>query len=226
MEKIGIIGAGFIGQACAQILTQSGYKVMLSNSRDKNTIASFASNIGCEIGSQIEAISFANIILIAIPFANYTSLPADLLSNKIILDTMNYYPDRDGHIEVLDKRQITTSEMVANHLNQSRVVKVFNAILATDILKDAKPDNKENRRAIPIAGDDEPAKQIVVSLLNNIGYDYIDAGGLCDSWKFERAKPAYCIPLNAKDLELALEQACRTKELPHNSWHNIKDTHN
>lgn len=219
MEKIGIIGAGFIGQACAQLFMQAGYEAMLSNSRDKKTLYSIASSIGCKIGSQQEAITFGDIVLVAIPFINYHSLPTDLLSNKVVFDAMNYYPDRDGHIEQLDQHQITTSEMLAAHLKQSHIVKVFNAILAKDIVKDAKRDDEKNRRAIPISSNDEQAKQIAISLLTRTGYDHVDVGELSNSWRFERAKPAYCIPLNSKDLTQALAQANRTDELPHNSWH-------
>jgi len=191
---------------------------MLCNSRDKNTLFSVASNLGCEIGNQEETIDFSEIILVAIPFVNYQQLPTDLLSNKIVLDTMNYYPDRDGHMEQLDSYQTTTSELVAQHLCKSKIVKVFNAILARDILKDAKPNDKTNRRALPIAGNDDLAKQTVYELINQVGFDYIDVGELSESWRFERAKPAYCVPLNLDQLKHALSKADRQLELPHNSW--------
>ncbi|WP_239373639.1 NADPH-dependent F420 reductase [Snodgrassella gandavensis] len=218
LKKIGIIGAGFVGQAYATIFMRAGYQVMLSNSRDKNTLFSVSSNIGCQIGSRDEAIEFGNVILIAIPFTNYSQLPADLMDNKIVLDAMNYYPNRDGHFQQLDNYEITTSELVAQHLSKSKIVKVFNAILAKDIVKDAKPDDKLNRRAIPVAGNDLAAKQTVFNLLEHVGYDYVDVGLLSDSWKFERAKPAYCFPLNVQQLHDALKQAQRDIELPENSW--------
>ncbi len=218
LKKIGIIGAGFVGQAWAKLFIQTGYQVMLCNSRDKNTLFSVASSLGCKIGSQEETIDFSDIILVAIPFINYQQLPTNLLSNKIVLDTMNYYPDRDGHIEQLDSYQTTTSELVAQHLCKSKIVKVFNAILARDILKDAKPYDKTNRRALPIAGNDDLAKQTVYELINQVGFDYIDIGNLSESWRFERAKPAYCVPLNLEQLQQALSKADRKLELPHNSW--------
>lgn len=218
MKKIGIIGAGFIGQAWAKLFMQAGYQVMVSNSRGKNTLFSVASSIDCETGSQEEAIEFAEIILIAIPFNNYLQLPAESMSNKIVLDTMNYYPDRDGHWPQLDKREITTSELVAQHFSKSKVVKVFNAILASDVIKDARPNDKLNRRAIPVAGNDLTAKQTVFKILDQVGYDFVDAGLLSDSWRFERAKPAYCVPLNIRQLQEALEQAQRNIDLPENSW--------
>lgn len=219
IEKVGIIGAGFIGQACARLFLQAGYDVMLSNSRDKNTLYSVASSISCKIGDLQDAIAFSDIIILAIPFINYTSLPADLLSHKIVLDATNYYPDRDGNIEQLDQYQTTTSEMVANHLKQSRIVKIFNATLAKDIMKDAKPNETQGRRAIPIASNDEQAKQIVIALLNQVGFDHVDIGELANGWKFERAKPAYCIPLNVENLSIAIKQAIRTEECAHNAWY-------
>ncbi|MWP45935.1 NADPH-dependent F420 reductase [Gilliamella sp. Pas-s27] len=218
MKKIGIIGAGFVSQACATLFMQAGYQVMLSNSRDKSTLFSVATRLNCQIGSQEEAIKFADIILVAIPFINYTHLPTELLRGKIVLDATNYYPERDGYLEPLDKYEITTSELMAKHLNKSKVVKVFNAILAKDVVKDAKPNDQSDRRAIPIAGNDLATKQTVINLLENIGYDYVDVGALSNSWRFERAKPAYCIPLNRQQLNDVIAQTTREFEVPHNSW--------
>ncbi|MCX8649323.1 NAD(P)-binding domain-containing protein [Gilliamella sp. B2776] len=218
LKKIGIIGAGFIGQACTKLFIQAGYQVMICNSRDKITLFSVASSLGCKVGSLQETVDFGDIILVAIPFINYQQLPTDLLSNKIVLDAMNYYPDRDGRIQVLDTFQTTTSELVAKHLYKSKIVKVFNAILQQDILKDAKPNDKTNRRALPIAGNDNLAKQTIFKLIDQVGFDYIDVGKLSESWRFERAKPAYCVPLNLEQLKLALSMADRKTELSHNSW--------
>ncbi|MCO6544979.1 MAG: NADPH-dependent F420 reductase [Gilliamella sp.] len=218
MKKIGIIGAGFVSQAYTTLFMRAGYQVMLSNSRDKKTLFSVATRLNCQIGSQEEAIKFGDIILVAIPFINYTQLPAKLLRGKIVLDATNYYPARDGHLGQLDNHETTTSELVAKHLDKSRVVKVFNAILAKDVIKDAKPNDKSDRRAIPIAGDDLAAKQIVFTLLESIGYDYVDVGALSNSWRFERAKPAYCISLSRQRLNDALAQASKEVEVPHNSW--------
>lgn len=219
-QRIGIVGAGFIGRACAQLFIQAGYEVAISNSRGPQTLASTASGIaGCRIGSRDDAIAFGNSVLIAIPFSHYATLPADALAGKIVFDANNYYPERDGLIPALDQRQITTSELIARHLPRSRVVKVFNAILAGDLVTDARPTGSPQRRALPIAGDDAQAKQDTATLLDRIGYDFVDAGSLADSWRFERAKPAYCLPLNRAELRAALAAAERDQELPHNSWH-------
>lgn len=135
-----------------------------------------------------------------------------------MLDANNYYPDRDGHIAVLDTFQTTTSRLLAEHLQGATVVKVFNAILAADLLTDARPHGSSERRALPVAADDADAKALVVGLLDELGFDAVDAGGLDESWRFERAKPAYCAPLDKSGLEIALAAAEREVELPLGSW--------
>ncbi len=222
MKKIAIIGAGYLGRGCAQLFLNAGYQVMISNSRDKNSLSSVVSGIvGCQIGTTEEAVDFSDIVLIAIPFTQITALTADAFSKKIVIDANNYYPERDGQIEVLDTHQITTSELVAKHLRDAYVVKAFNAILAADLVKDARPKNDQNRRALPIAGDHADAKAEIIRLYDDVGYDAVDAGKLADSWRFERAKPAYCIALNKAELAAALQAAQRDKEVAHGSWrHN------
>ncbi|MBM0283476.1 NAD(P)-binding domain-containing protein [Pseudomonas chlororaphis] len=217
--RIGIIGAGFIGRAVAQLALAAGHEVMLSNSRGPQTMSSVASGIrGSRIGSVEDAVQFGELVLVAIPLAHYRSLPAALLAGKTVLDANNYYPSRDGHIEALDRFETTTSQLLAEHLKGARVVKVFNAILAQDLLTDARPSGAPDRRALPIAGDDPQAKAQVVQLLDELGFDTVDGGGLADSWRFERAKPAYCIPLDKPGLRAALAQAQREVELPEGSW--------
>ncbi|QHF29905.1 NADPH-dependent F420 reductase [Pseudomonas sp. R32] len=217
--RIGIIGAGFIGRAVAQLALAAGHEVMLSNSRGPQTMSSVRSGIlGCEVGSAEDAARFAELILVAIPFGHYRSVPAQWLEGKIVMDANNYYPDRDGHFPALYSFQTTTSRLLAEHLPGSRVVKVFNAILAQDLEKDARISGATDRRALPIAGDDGEAKTVVSTLLDDLGYDTVDAGGLDDSWRFERAKPAYCIPFGVEGLKRALAQAEREVEVPEGAW--------
>lgn len=217
--RIGIIGAGFIGRAVAQLALAAGHEVMLSNSRGPQTMSSVRSGIlGCEVGSAEDAARFAELVLVAIPFAHYRSVPAQWLEGKIVMDANNYYPDRDGHFPALYSFQTTTSRLLAEHLPGSRVVKVFNAILAQDLEKDARISGATDRRALPIAGDDDEAKSAVSKLLDDLGYDAVDAGGLDESWRFERAKPAYCIPFDVEGLKLALAQAEREVEKPEGAW--------
>ena len=215
--EIGIIGAGHIGQALARLASGQGHGVMLSNSRGPETLAAIAGQIGCKAATRDEAAHHGEIVVVTIPFANVFRLDPAPLAGKVVIDTNNYYPDRDGRITQLDQRQTTTSAMLAEHLAASRVVKAFNAILATDLEAPlALPSGKQ--RALPIAGDDVAAKEVVASLHDDFGFEAVDAGLIAESWRFERAKPAYCIPLDREGLLTALASAERDIELPHGSW--------
>jgi len=213
--KIGVIGAGFIGRAVAQLALAAGHEVMLSNSRGPQTMSSVLSGIrGVKVGSAQDAAQFGDVVLVAIPFEHYRSIPAQWLEGKTILDPNNYYPERDGHFPALDRFETTTSRLLAEHFSHSKVVKVFNAIFATDLTEHARPHGAPDRRALPVAADDAGAKAQVIGLLDEQGFDAVDAGNLDDSWRFERAKPAYCVPLDKAGLRAALAAAERTVELP------------
>ncbi len=217
--RIGILGAGFIGGALAKLATDRGHSVTIS-SRHPETLADQAARIGCEAGSLDQAAGFGEICVLAIPLLALGAIPAAALAGKIVIDAMNYYPQRDGAIAVLDQRQTTTSELVASHLPKARLVKAFNAILARDLPDDARPPVATGRRALPIAGNDPAAIDVVAALHDAFGFDVLDTGPLADSWRFERAKPAYCIPLDRTGLMRALDAAVRDKELPDGSWRN------
>ncbi|MFJ3485424.1 NADPH-dependent F420 reductase [Pseudomonas sp. NPDC090202] len=217
--RIGIIGAGFIGRAVAQLVIAAGHEAMLSNSRGPQSMSSVLSGIaGSKVGTVEEVTDFGEVVLVAIPFKYYPSVPAMYLKGKIVLDANNYYPERDGRIAALDRFETTTSRLLAEHLRYSSVVKVFNAILAQDLTQDSRPKAAPDRRALPIAADDAAAKARVIKLLDEIGFDAVDAGTLDESWRFERAKPAYCIPLDKQGLKVALAAARREIELPDGSW--------
>jgi hypothetical protein len=216
---IGIIGAGFIGRAVAQLFIAARHEVMLSNSRGPQTLTDLLTEIpGAQIGTIKDAAAFSGVVLVAIPFKHYQSLPAEWLQAKTVLDANNYYPERDGPIPVLDRREATTSRLLAEHLPHSNVVKVFSSILADDLARDARPAAASDRRALPVAADDAVAKASAMKLVEEVGFDAVDAGNLDESWRFERAKPAYCIALNKASLETALKEADRHFELPHGSW--------
>jgi predicted dinucleotide-binding enzyme len=216
--KIGIVGAGFIGRALATLAQRSGHAVMLSNSRGPETLMSTVAAIGCRAGSAREAAQFGEVVVVAVPLHSYAALPVAELAGKIVIDTCNYYPERDGAIEALDRRATTTSELIAGHLHGARLVKAFNAILAKDLETDGTPPGSAQRRALPIAGDDAQAKRVVADLLDQFGFDAYDAGALSQSWRFERAKPAYCARLDRAALRDKLAEAQRDVELPHGSW--------
>ncbi|MFG1433327.1 NAD(P)-binding domain-containing protein [Xanthobacter sp. V2C-8] len=202
--KIGIIGAGFVGRAIGKLAVRAGYQVMLSNSRGPQTLFSLKYGVGCEIGTVDEAVAFGDIMVVAIPLMVYRSVPVGPLAGKIVIDTDNYYPDRDGRIAELDAKATTTSELLAAHLPQSRIVKAFNAITMNDLEAHGRPIGSPERRALPVAGDDADAKAIAVELYEAFGFDAVDAGPLAEGWRFERGTPAYCVPLGKAELERTL----------------------
>jgi 8-hydroxy-5-deazaflavin:NADPH oxidoreductase len=216
--KIGIIGAGFIGRALAALAQRHGDVAMLSNSRGPRTLVSTQAAIGCEVGTREEAATFGDVTVLAVPFYSVFELPPTLLEGRIVIDTCNYYPDRDAHIAALDARETTTSEMVAAHFAGARVVKAFNAILAADIETTGAPAGTPGRRALPVASDDAAAKAVVIGLLDRYGFDAVDTGVLAQGWRFERAKPAYCVPFDRAGMERAIAQARRDQEVEHGSW--------
>ncbi len=215
--KIGILGAGLIGGALAKLAVDRGHDVMIS-SRHPDTLAEFAAEIGCGTGTLDQAAAFGDLCVLAVPLMALDSLPASALADKVVIDAMNYYPERDGAITSLDERTITTSELVAARLPGARLVKAFNAILARDLPDDARIPVGSGCRALPIAGNDKEANRTVAELHEAFGFESLDTGPLADSWRFERAKPAYCIPFDRNGLQRALDAATRDRELPHGSW--------
>ncbi|MEP0313957.1 MULTISPECIES: NAD(P)-binding domain-containing protein [Alphaproteobacteria] len=207
--KIGIIGAGFVGRAIGKLAVRSGHQVMLSNSRGPETLFSLRYGIGCEVGTVEEAAAFGDIVIVAIPLAAYRSVPIGPLAGKVVIDTDNYYPERDGSIPELDAGATTTSELLARHLPQSRIVKAFNAITMNDLEKDGIPGDSSERRALPVAGDDSEGKAIAIRLYDEFGFDAVDVGPLSEGWRFERGMPVYCVPMNAARLKTALMETTR-----------------
>ncbi|MEH2467724.1 NADPH-dependent F420 reductase [Nostoc sp.] len=216
--KIGVIGAGFIGRTVASLAVKQDHQVVLSNSHGPETLASTVMAIGCKAGTVEEAAKFGDIVVVAIPLKNYQSVPSKPLSGKIVVDSNNYYPERDGHIPDLDSKKTTTSELLAEHLPDSKVVKAFNAILAVDLDQDGRPSGSPDRRALPIAGDDADAKKLVSDLLDQFGFDVVDVGVLSEGWRFERAKPAYCVRFDSIGLKQALASADPNIDMLEGSW--------
>lgn len=215
--RVGIIGAGQVGQALARRAIVAGHEVTLANSRAPETIYDLAATIGCAAARAGDVPALSELVVLAIPFAAVFTLAPGLLAGRIVADANNYYPDRDGRIAALDSRSTTTSEMVARHFPAATVVKAFNAILARDLrAPPVLPGG--SRRALPIAGDDEGACAQVAALHGSLGYGAVDVGPLAEGWRFERAKPAYCVPLDRAGLVAALDAAVRDVDLPEGSW--------
>ena len=217
--KLGVVGAGAIGLTLARVAVRCGHSVMVSNSRGTATLQDAARAAGCAAGTVQDAARFADVVILAIPFRAIGQLSPEWFSAKIVLDANNYYPARDGRLPDLDRHACTTSGMLQAHLGaEARVVKFFNAIMQRDIETDARPHGASPRRALPIAGDNPDAKQVATDLVDQFGFDPVDAGTLEDSWRFERAMPAYCVAHERAGLMAALASAVRGVELPHGSW--------
>jgi predicted dinucleotide-binding enzyme len=207
--NIGIIGAGFVAQAIGKLAIRAGHDVMLSNSRGPRTLFSLPSAIGCKIGTAAEAAAFGEVVVVAVPLSAYRAVPVEPLAGKIVIDTDNYYPDRDGYIAELDRKETTTSELLARHLPASRIVKAFNAVRMVELERDSRPAGSPDRRALPIAGDDADAKAVIVKLQDAFGYDTVDVGPLSEGWRFQRGTPVYCAPLKTAELERGLAATVR-----------------
>jgi predicted dinucleotide-binding enzyme len=207
--RIGLIGAGNIGSTLARLAVEHGHDVMLSNSRGPETLGGLVSHLGARAvaGTAAEAAAFGAVVAVAIPLKNYRRVPAAELANKIVIDANNYYPQRDGQIPGLDDGAVTTSELLAAFLPESRVVKAFNNIYYADLAAQGEPAGTPGRRALPIAGDDPEAKKAVADLIEEFGFDVVDAGGLAEGRRFQRGTPANVTRLDADALRAALAEA-------------------
>lgn len=211
MTTIGIIGAGHIGSALAEAFSGLGYDVVISNSRGPETLADLVAKLGPKVtaATAYDAAAAADIAVVTVPLKAIKDVPVEPLAGKIVLDTNNYYFERDGHIDALDRGETTTSEIVQQHLPASKVVKAFNHILASDINTTGLPAGDPNRRALGTASDDGDAIELVTGIYDALGYDTVSAGPLSESWRLERDRPAYVTRQTAAELRDNLAKANR-----------------
>jgi predicted dinucleotide-binding enzyme len=196
MTTIGLIGSGNIGSTVARLAIAAGNDVVLSNSRGPETLDVLVKELGprARAATPTEAAEAGDLVVVTIPLHAYQDVPAAPLAGKIVIDTGNYLPDRDGHITELDNESLTTSELVQHHLTNSRVVKAFNNIYYVHLLALTRPPGAPDRSALPIAGDDTDAKTTVTAFLDHIGYDTVDAGPLAEGWRYQFHTPAFVVP--------------------------------
>jgi hypothetical protein len=211
MGTIGFIGAGHIGSQVARLALANGYDVAISNSRGPESLAALVAELGprARAMTSIDAARAGDIVVVSVPLKNYREVPVEPLAGKIVLDTNNYYPQRDGHIPELDNESTTTAELLQAHLPTSKVVKAFNHIYASQLTTDGKPAGTKDRRALVIAGDDPDAKSTVTRLLDQFGFDTVDAGPLKEGWRIQRDTPGYGPRRNAEELRRDLAAARR-----------------
>ena len=197
MTTIGFIGSGHIGGTVARLAVGAGHDVVLSNSRGPETLRGLADELGerARAGTTQDAAQ-ADLVVLTIPLKNVADVPADILRDKVVIDTSNYYPQRDGQISALDAGSTTTSELVQSRLPGARIVKGFNNINFLHLGSLQRPAGSPERSVLAIAGDDAEAKQQVSAFIDSLGYDVYDAGSLADSWRFDVGTPAYGTPYN------------------------------
>jgi hypothetical protein len=211
MTTFGFIGSGLIGSTLARLAVDHGHQVVMSNSRGPGTLAGLIALLGpnARAGTAQEAAEEADVAVVTIPLKNYRQVPVEPLAGKIVIDTDNYYPERDGRIEELESESTTTAELLQAHLPTSRVVKAFNHITAADLAAHGQPAGSPGRRALALAGDDTDARKVVAGIVDEFGYDVVDLGPLAEGWRFQRDTPAYLPRLDHEELTAALASARR-----------------
>lgn len=212
--KIGIIGAGQIGGTLTRRFTALGHEVSVANSRGPETLTDLASETGAKAVAVRDAVRGVDLIVVTIPEARVPELPEglfkDVPDDVVVVDTGNYYPrHRDGRIEAIEAG-MAESRWVERQLGRP-VVKAFNNIGARSLMENGRPAGSPNRIALPVAGDREKDKAVVLGLIEELGFDGIDAGGLDDSWRQQPGTPVYVKDLNAEALRRALAEASRER---------------
>lgn len=215
MTTLGLIGAGHIGSQLARLAVRNGYKVVVSNSRGPESLAGLVEELGenASAATPREAALAGDIVIVSLPLKALGSVPVAELAGKIVIDTNNYYPDRDGHIAVLDNETTTVSELLQAHLPDSRVVKAFNHLVADRLTSQSRPAGSAERRALIVAGHDPSAREVVASLIDVFGFDSLDIGPLEEGWRIQRDTPGYGASLDLFDLRTALAEAIRYRDM-------------
>ncbi|TFC19587.1 NADP oxidoreductase [Cryobacterium algoritolerans] len=214
MTTIGLIGAGNIGSQLARLSVANGYDVVISNSRGPETLRELIEELGprARATTPTETAAAGDLVVVTIPLGQIDTLPVSKLAGKVVIDTNNYYPQRDGNIAVLDNETTTTAELLQDRLPASTIVKAFNHIYAADLTTDGQPAGSENRRALAVAGDDAAAAATVTALLDDFGFDTVNLGPLAEGWRIQRDTPGYGPRLNAGELRDATTAARRYRD--------------
>jgi 8-hydroxy-5-deazaflavin:NADPH oxidoreductase len=211
MTTIATIGAGHIGTAVARVALAAGHDVVLSNSRGPETLTDLVAELGSGASADTAAGAAArgDLVVVTIPLHAVDDVPVEPLAGKVVIDTNNYYPGRDGQIAELDDHTGTSAGLLQRHLPTSKVVKAFNHIESSQIVSDGSPAGTSARRALALFGDDAEARNTVAQLLDGLGFEPVDGGPLSESWRIEPGTPGYGPRLDADQLRQALTDATR-----------------
>jgi predicted dinucleotide-binding enzyme len=211
MTIIGIIGAGHIGSQVARAAIANGYDVVISNSRGPETLTDLVAELGehARAATATDAALAGDFAVVTVPMGAIPSIPVEALDGKVVIDTNNYYWERDGHIAELDDQSATVSELLQRHLPGSKVAKGFNHIQSAQITTDGAPAGTQNRRALATASDHPEAIELITGLYDEFGFDTVSAGALAEGWRVERDTPAYVSRQNAEELRANLAAVTR-----------------
>ena len=196
MTTIGLIGSGKIGGTVARLAVQAGHDVVLSNRRGPDTLADLVAELGphARAATPAEAAAAADLVVVTVPLRAYLQVPVEPLRGKTVIDTNNYYPQRDGHVAELDDESTTSSELLQAHLPDVARRQGVQQHQLRHLGQLGRPSGDPERSALPIAGDDAGAKAAVDEFLDSIGYDTLDVGPLAEGWRYQRDTPAYGTP--------------------------------
>lgn len=206
--KIGIIGAGNIGATLARKLSAGGHEIKLANSRGPDSIRDLARDVGATAVTREDAVKDVDAIILAIPFEKHrglASLFSQVPERVVVIDTSNYYPFRDSAIAEVDNGK--PESVWASEQTGRQLVKAWNAVLAATLADKGLPSGAPDRIALPVAGNNAHAKAVVLKLVNETGFDALDAGPLSESWRQQPGTPAYCTELDTEELKKALSSA-------------------
>jgi predicted dinucleotide-binding enzyme len=211
MTTIGILGSGHVGSNLAKAAIVHGYDVVLSNSQGPDTLADLIKDLGpkASAATPAEAAAAGDFAIVAIPVTTIGQVPVEPLAGKVVIATINYFPQRDGQIPGIDDGTTTVPGLLQAHLPASRVVRAFSMIDAADMSGDGHPAGDPKRRALALAGDDPAAKQLVASLYEEFGFDPVDLGGLAESWRVDPGQAAFVTRQNLAELQANVARASR-----------------
>ena len=212
MTTIGFIGSGHIGSSVARAALAHGYDVVMSNSRGPETLTELIEELGphASAATSSDAAAAGDFVVVTVPLKSALEIPVAPLVGKIVIDTNDYYFERDGHIAEIDNHQITVSGLLQRHLVGAKVAKGFNHIQALQILSDAQPSGTPGRRALATASDFPEAVELVTHFFDEIGFDTVNIGSLDESWRIDRDTPAYGGRFDAEQLRAKLAEAVRS----------------
>jgi 8-hydroxy-5-deazaflavin:NADPH oxidoreductase len=211
LTTIGILGSGNVGSNLARAAIAHGYDVVLSNSQGPDSLADLVSGLGpqARAATPAQAAAEGDFAIVAIPLTTIDQVPAEPLAGKVVIATINYFPQRYGHVPEIDNGTTTAPGLLQAHLPTSRVVRAFSMLNAAEMSGDGHPEGDPKRRALALAGDDAAAKQLVARLYNEFGFDAVDIGGLAESWRIEAGQPAFVVRQDVAELTANVAKATR-----------------